>query len=143
MMVATALILVAAFNRWWGDAIYEVMGEAYFGTLVRNAIGPDLMIAGLAGYDLVTRGRIHPAIMIAAARRHRPARGDRRVSLGMVARGRAGVGRPLAEVLRRLPPRQRAEAGGIGCHVAGDFGRIRPRVLPQRPADRLAQEEFA
>jgi hypothetical protein len=66
MMVATALILVAAFNRWWGDAIYEALGDAYFGTLVRNAIGPDLMIAGLAGYDLVTRGRIHPAIMIAA-----------------------------------------------------------------------------
>jgi hypothetical protein len=49
-----------------GDAIYEVLGDAYFGTLARNAIGPDLMIAGLAGYDLVTRGRIHPAIMIAA-----------------------------------------------------------------------------
>lgn len=143
MMVATALILVAAFNRWWGDAIYEALGDAYFGTLVRNAICPDLMIAGLAGYDLVTRGRIHPAIMIAAPLIVIGQLGDRRVSLRMVARGRVGVGRPLAEVLCRLPPRQRAEAGGIDCHVAGDFGRIRPRVLPQRPADRLAQEEFA
>src|SRR4029078_13017699 len=42
MMVATALILVAAFNRMWGNAIYEVMGDDYFGTLVRNVIGPDL-----------------------------------------------------------------------------------------------------
>jgi len=66
MMVATALLLVAAFNRWWGDAIYEVMGDDYFGTLVRNAIGPDLIIAALVGYDLVTRRRIHPALMIAA-----------------------------------------------------------------------------
>lgn len=67
MMVATALILVAAFNRWWGNAIYEIMGDAYFGTLVRNVIGTDLIIASLIGYDLVTRRRIHPTLMIAAS----------------------------------------------------------------------------
>jgi uncharacterized membrane protein YozB (DUF420 family) len=66
MMVATALLLVAAFNRWWGNAIYQVMGDDYFGTLVRNVIGPDLIIAALVGYDLVTRRRIHPALTIAA-----------------------------------------------------------------------------
>ena len=66
MMVATALILVAAFNRWWGETIYEVMGDAYFGTLVRNVIGPDLLIAAIAGYDLVTRRRIHPVLLVAA-----------------------------------------------------------------------------
>jgi uncharacterized membrane protein len=66
MMVATALILVAAFNRMWGDAIYQIMGDGYFGTLVRNVIGPDLIIAALVGYDLATRRRIHPALAIAA-----------------------------------------------------------------------------
>jgi hypothetical protein len=65
MMVATALILVAAFNRWWGNAIYEVMGDGYFGTLVRNVIGPDLIIAALVLYDLVTRRRVHPALLVA------------------------------------------------------------------------------
>jgi hypothetical protein len=65
MMVATALILVAAFNRWWGDAIYQIMGDAYWGTLVRNVIGPDLLIAALAGYDMATRKRVHPALLIA------------------------------------------------------------------------------
>jgi len=66
MMVATALILVAAFNRMWGNAIYEVMGDDYFGTLVRNVIGPDLILAALLGYDLMTRRRIHPALLVAA-----------------------------------------------------------------------------
>jgi uncharacterized membrane protein YozB (DUF420 family) len=65
MMVATALILVAAFNRMWGNAIYQVMGDDYFGTLVRNVIGPDLIIAALVGYDLATRRRVHPALMVA------------------------------------------------------------------------------
>lgn len=65
MMLATALILVAAFNRWWGKAIYEVMGDEYFGTLVRNVIGPDLLIAGLVVYDLVTRRRVHRVLLIA------------------------------------------------------------------------------
>jgi hypothetical protein len=66
MMVATALILVAAFNRMWGSAIYELMGDEYLGTLVRNVIGPDLIIAALVGYDLFTRRRIHPALLVAA-----------------------------------------------------------------------------
>lgn len=66
MMVATALILVAAFNRMWGNAIYQVMGDDYAGTLVRNVIGPDLIIAVLVGYDLATRRRIHPALLLAA-----------------------------------------------------------------------------
>jgi hypothetical protein len=66
MMVATALILVAAFNRMWGNAIYDVMGDEYLGTLVRNVIGPDLIIAALVGYDLLTRRRIHSALAVAA-----------------------------------------------------------------------------
>jgi len=66
MMVATALILVAAFNRMWGNAIYGIMGDEYLGTLVRNVIGPDLVIAALVGYDLVTRRRVHPALLVAA-----------------------------------------------------------------------------
>jgi uncharacterized membrane protein YozB (DUF420 family) len=64
MMVATALILVAAFNRWWGNAIYEVMGDGYFGTLIRNVIGPDLIIAGIVGYDLLTRRRVHTVLLV-------------------------------------------------------------------------------
>jgi len=65
IMLGTSLILVAAFNRWWGEGIYEMMGDEYWGTLVRNCIGPDLMIAVLLLYDLVTRCRVHPALAIA------------------------------------------------------------------------------
>jgi uncharacterized membrane protein YozB (DUF420 family) len=65
MMVATALILIAPFLRWWGNAIYEVMGDDYLGTLVRNVIGPDLIIAAIVTYDLVTRRRVHPVLLVA------------------------------------------------------------------------------
>jgi hypothetical protein len=65
IMLATALILVAAYNRMWGDAIYQVMGDDFWGTLVRNCIGPDLLILALVAYDLATRRRIHPVLLIA------------------------------------------------------------------------------
>jgi hypothetical protein len=66
MLLATALILEAAYNRWWGDPIYQALGDGYFGTLVRNCAGPDLLIAGLIAYDLATRRHVHRALTIAA-----------------------------------------------------------------------------
>ena len=59
---------------------------------------------------------------------------------------RCGVGPHRAparlHVLERLAPAQAAEPIGVGAHVAHDLVRVGPRVLAQRPADRLAQEEL-
>jgi hypothetical protein len=66
IMLATALVLIAAYTRWWGGAIGTVLGDTFFGTLVVNAIGPDLIIAAMIAYDLATRGRVHRVLAIGA-----------------------------------------------------------------------------
>jgi hypothetical protein len=64
MMLATAMILVAAYNRWWGEALYEWFGDGLWGMIIRNFAGPDLLFVVLIGYDLVTRRRVHPVLAI-------------------------------------------------------------------------------
>ena len=37
------------------------LGEGLVGTIVQLYLGSDLLLLGLGAYDLVTRGRLHPA----------------------------------------------------------------------------------
>ena len=65
MLIATSMILAAAFNRWWGQPIYGLMGDGFWGMLLRTFLGPDLLILLAVLYDLLTRRRVHPVFMIA------------------------------------------------------------------------------
>lgn len=66
ILLATSVILVAAYNRWWGDALYEHFGDGFWGMIVHNFAGPDLLILIAMLYDLATRRRIHRIYLIAA-----------------------------------------------------------------------------
>ena len=46
-------------------------------------------------------------------------------------------------IFERLALAERAETAGVRTHVAADFSGIGPRILAQRPANRLADEELA
>ncbi len=65
MLLATSAVLVAAYNRWWGDALYERFGDGFWGMIVHNFAGPDLLMAVLVLYDLATRRRVHRVYQIA------------------------------------------------------------------------------
>ena len=64
MLLATSAALVAAYNRWWGETIYEWWGDGFWGMIAHNYAGPDLLMAMLVGYDLIARRRIHQAYLI-------------------------------------------------------------------------------
>lgn len=65
MVMGTSMVTAAAFNRLWGAGLYHAMGDEFWGTLVRLFVGPDLMMACAALYDLATRGRVHRIYLIA------------------------------------------------------------------------------
>jgi len=65
MLLATSAVLVAAYNRWWGATLYEWYGDGFWGMIVRNYAGPDLLMAVLVLYDLATRRHIHRVYWIA------------------------------------------------------------------------------
>jgi hypothetical protein len=72
ILLGTSMILVAAYNRWWGDGLYQMFGDGFWGMIVHNFAGPNVLMAIAIAYDAVSRGRLHwvhstmvPAILLA------------------------------------------------------------------------------
>ena len=59
ILLATTVIVGAAYGRWWGTALYDLFGDGYSGMLIYTYAGTNLLLAGAVGYDWLTRGRLH------------------------------------------------------------------------------------
>jgi hypothetical protein len=64
MLLGTTAVLIAAYTRWWGEGLFELFGDGFWGMIVHNFAGPDVLMALLVGYDLATRRRVHPVYSI-------------------------------------------------------------------------------
>jgi uncharacterized membrane protein len=71
ILLATTIIVGAAYSRWWGDGLAAAYGDGIGGMLVNTYAGADLILGGALGYDFWTRGRLHrvyeivvPAILL-------------------------------------------------------------------------------
>src|SRR5947208_577533 len=111
----------------------------------RNGRTPDIPIASVrARRSMVARttavstgGPPPPACDRALARRGTfPSNGGREAGAPSPASGEGNVFEGFA-------PAQTTQLGVMGAHVARHLLRVGPRVLPQRPPDRLADEEVA
>lgn len=60
ILLATTVALSAAYNRWWGEALFGLFGDGNAGMIMHNYAGIDLILVLLLAYDWVTRRRIHP-----------------------------------------------------------------------------------
>lgn len=65
ILLATAMLLPAAFGRWIGPWILLHAGDGFFGFMAQSYLGPDAMILAAIMYDRVTRGRVHAVYLIA------------------------------------------------------------------------------
>jgi uncharacterized membrane protein len=59
ILLATTIIVGAAYGRWWGTGLYNLFGDGYGGMLVYTYAGTNLILFGALGYDLWSRGRLH------------------------------------------------------------------------------------
>lgn len=64
MLLAVTALGNAGFARWWGDAIAHWFGQGYLGLLLLMYLGDFVIIAAMLVYDLVTRGRPHPVVVL-------------------------------------------------------------------------------
>ena len=64
MLLANAVILGVPFARWWGQALYARFGDGFWGMVVHTYAGTDLLLLLMAGYDMATRGRLHPVLQV-------------------------------------------------------------------------------
>ena len=65
ILLATTIIVGAAYGRWWGTALYNLFGDGYGGMLIYTFAGTNLLLAGALGYDWLTRGHLHRVYEIA------------------------------------------------------------------------------
>jgi hypothetical protein len=65
ILLATAMLLPAAFGRWIGPWILAHFGDGFFGFMVQAYLGSNAMILAAILYDRVTRGRVHAVYLIA------------------------------------------------------------------------------
>lgn len=66
ILLATIMLLPAAFGRWIGPWINIHWGDGFLGFMAQSYLGPDAMILAAMAYDRMTRDRVHPVYWIAA-----------------------------------------------------------------------------
>jgi len=59
IVMASAMIVGAAYGRWWDAELIRLFGDGYVGMLVNTYTGSNILIALAVAYDIVTRGRPH------------------------------------------------------------------------------------
>lgn len=65
ILLATTIIVGAAYARWWGNALTSLFGDGFWGMLVNTFAGTNLLLGAAVGYDLATRKRVHRTYLIA------------------------------------------------------------------------------
>ncbi|HLL30171.1 MAG TPA: hypothetical protein VK403_04165, partial [Allosphingosinicella sp.] len=64
ILLATTIIVGAAYARWWGAALAQAFGDGFWGTIVSNFTGTNLLLGGAVAFDLATRRRVHPVYAV-------------------------------------------------------------------------------
>ena len=65
ILLATTVIVGAAYTRWWGNGLFLAFGDGLGGMILNTYTGTNLILLGALGYDLWTRGRLHKVYEIA------------------------------------------------------------------------------
>lgn len=67
IVLATAYIADAGFDRWWGGPMEALFGDGLGGYAAQLYTGTDLLVLGVGLYDWITRRRLHPAYIAGIA----------------------------------------------------------------------------
>lgn len=64
ILLATTVIIGAAYARWWGNELTALFGDGFWGMLVNTFTGTNLLLGAAVGYDVATRRRVHQTYLI-------------------------------------------------------------------------------
>jgi uncharacterized membrane protein YozB (DUF420 family) len=64
MLLSTLYLSTAGFARLWILTLGQGGTDSFWGFFLAYNLGGDILIAMVGAYDLVTRGRLHPAYML-------------------------------------------------------------------------------
>lgn len=64
ILLATTVIVGAAYARWWGNELTTIFGDGFWGMLLNTFTGTNLLLGAAVGYDIGTRRRVHRTYLI-------------------------------------------------------------------------------
>ena len=64
ILLATTVIVGAAYTRWIGEPLAELVGDGYVGMLINSYTATNLILLGAVCYDVATRRQIHWAYRV-------------------------------------------------------------------------------
>ncbi len=64
ILMATTVIVGAAYARWWGERLTGAFGDDYVGMVINSFTGTNLILAAAVAYDMFTRGKLHRVYLI-------------------------------------------------------------------------------
>jgi len=64
ILIATTVIVGAAYARWWGAALDRAFGDDFWGMIVNTFTGTNIILVAAMAYDVATRGRPHRAYLV-------------------------------------------------------------------------------
>ena len=64
ILLATTVIVGAAYARWWGNELTTMFGDGFWGMLLNTFTGTNLLLGAAVGYDIGTRRRVHRTYLI-------------------------------------------------------------------------------
>lgn len=64
ILLATTIIIGAAYARWWGEPLTAQVGDDFWGMIVNSFTGTHLILLAALTFDYTTRGRIHRVYLI-------------------------------------------------------------------------------
>lgn len=59
ILLATTIIVGAAYARWWGNALTTIFGDGFIGTIINTFTATNLVLLSALAYDWATRRRVH------------------------------------------------------------------------------------
>jgi hypothetical protein len=65
ILIATTVIVGAAYDRWWSDGLTNVFGEGIGALFIEEFLATNLILAGALAYDFWSRRRLHRAYQLA------------------------------------------------------------------------------
>ncbi len=65
MLIAAIFLSSAGFSRWLGPSLGKALGDGFMADYLQLFLCSDLLLIAIGAYDLLTRGRLHRAYVVA------------------------------------------------------------------------------
>ncbi len=65
ILLATTVLIGAAYTRWWGASLTAIVGDGFVGMIINTFTATNVIMISAIAYDYATRGQVHKVYRVA------------------------------------------------------------------------------